>query len=104
MRDIGLKSLYICLGGGLTLGMGEKKSDFHMFDMCPDLIELFHITHTGPPRTLSKLHSTKYEIYSGGSPSTYVYCVVCYCVIAATHVRSVSCVFSHLYSLVDNSE
>ncbi len=30
-----------------------------------------------------------YEIYSGGGPSTFVYCVICYCVIAAPYVRSV---------------
>ncbi len=30
-----------------------------------------------------------YEIYSEGGPSTYVYCVVCYRVIAAPYVRSV---------------
>ncbi len=28
-----------------------------------------------------------YETYSGGGPSTYVYCVVCHCVIAAPYVR-----------------
>ncbi len=30
-----------------------------------------------------------YEIYSGGDPFMYVYCMVCYCVIAAPCVRSV---------------
>ncbi len=30
-----------------------------------------------------------YEIYSGGGPSTYIYCVVCYCVMSAPYVRSV---------------
>ncbi len=30
-----------------------------------------------------------YEIYSGGAPSTYIYCMVCYRVIAAPYVRSV---------------
>ncbi len=30
-----------------------------------------------------------YEIYSGGGSSMYVYCMVCYCVIAAPYVRSV---------------
>ncbi len=29
-----------------------------------------------------------YEIYSGGGPSTYIYCMVCYQVIAAPYVRS----------------
>ncbi len=30
-----------------------------------------------------------YEIYSGSAPSTYIYCVVYYCVITALNVRSV---------------
>ncbi len=45
-----------------------------------------------------------YEIYSGGGPSTYVYCVVCYYVIAAPYVRSVGDVFAYLYTLDDASE
>ncbi len=45
-----------------------------------------------------------YEIYSGGGPATYVYCVVCYCVIAAPYVRSVGHVFTYLYTLDDDSE
>ncbi len=45
-----------------------------------------------------------YEIYSGASPSTYVYCVVYYCVIVAPHVRSVGHVFVYLYTLDDDSE
>ncbi len=45
-----------------------------------------------------------YEIYSGGSPFTYVYCVVCYCVIAAPYVRSVGRVFKYIYTLDDDLE
>ncbi len=45
-----------------------------------------------------------YEMYSGVGPSTYVYCVVCYCVIVALYVRSVGHVFAYLYTLDDNSE
>ncbi len=44
-----------------------------------------------------------YQIYSGGCPSTYVYCVVCYRVIAAGYVKK-CCVFAHCYTLADNSE
>ncbi len=35
-----------------------------------------------------------YEIYSGGGPSKYVNCVVCYRVIVAPYVRSVGHVFA----------
>ncbi len=45
-----------------------------------------------------------YEIYGGGCPSTYVYCVVCYRVIVAPYIRSVGHVFTYLYTLDDNSE
>ncbi len=45
-----------------------------------------------------------YEIYSGGGPSKYVYCVVCYRVIVAPYVRSVGHVFAYLYTLDDDSE
>ncbi len=45
-----------------------------------------------------------YEIYSGGGSSTYVYCVVCYCVIVTPYVRSVCHVFAYLYTLDDDSE
>ncbi len=45
-----------------------------------------------------------YEIYSGDGPSRYVYCVVCYRVIAAPYVRSVGHVFTYLYTLDDDSE
>ncbi len=45
-----------------------------------------------------------YEIYSGGGPSTYVYCVVCYRVIVAPYVRSVGHVFAYIYTLDDDSE
>ncbi len=45
-----------------------------------------------------------YEIYSGGGPSTYVYWVVCYCVIVALCVRSVGHVFAYLYTLHDDLE
>ncbi len=45
-----------------------------------------------------------YEIYSEGGPSTYVYCMVCYCVIAAPYVRSVGQVFTYLYTLDDDLE
>ncbi len=41
-----------------------------------------------------------YEIYSGGGPSTNVYCVVYYHVIAAPGIRSVGCVFAHLLLLM----
>ncbi len=34
----------------------------------------------------------------------YVYCVVCYRVIAAPYVRSVGHVFAYLYTLDDDSE
>ncbi len=44
------------------------------------------------------------EIYRGGGPSMYVYCVVCYCVIVAPYVKSVSHIFVYLYTLEDNSE
>ncbi len=44
-----------------------------------------------------------YEIYSGGGPSTYVYCVVCYRVIVAPYVRSVGHVFAYAYTLDDDS-
>ncbi len=39
-----------------------------------------------------------YKIYSGGGPSMYLYCVVCYCVIAAPYVRSV--VSLHIVTLL----
>ncbi len=45
-----------------------------------------------------------YEIYSGGGPSTYVYCVVCYRVLVAPYLRSVGHVFAYLYTLDDDSE
>ncbi len=45
-----------------------------------------------------------YEIYSGGGPSMYIYCVVCYRVIVAPYVRSVGHVFAYLYTLDDDSE
>ncbi len=45
-----------------------------------------------------------YEIYSGGGPSMYAYCVVCYHVIAAPYIRSVGDVFAYLYTLDDDSE
>ncbi len=50
----------------------------------------------------SKFHTQQvvsYEIYSGGGPSTYIYCVVCYRVIAAAYVRSVGHVF-HTFTLL----
>ncbi len=62
VRDIGLKLLSICLGC-VTLGMGETFADFPMTGMCPDLIELFDMAHTGPPSTPARLHSTQF-----GSP------------------------------------
>ncbi len=37
-----------------------------------------------------------YEIYSGGGPITYVYCVGYYCMIVAPCVRSVGHVFTYL--------
>ncbi len=45
-----------------------------------------------------------YEICSGGGPSTYVYSLICYCVIVAPYVRSVGHVFAYLYTLDDDSE
>ncbi len=45
-----------------------------------------------------------YEIYSGDGPFTYVYCVVCYRVIAAAYVRRVNHIFAYLYTLDDDSE
>ncbi len=45
-----------------------------------------------------------YEIYSGGGPSMYIYCVVCYRVIVAPYVKSVGHVFAYLYTLDDNLE
>ncbi len=44
------------------------------------------------------------ELNSGGGPSTYGYCVVCYRVIVAPHVRSVGHVFAYLYTLDYNSK
>ncbi len=43
-----------------------------------------------------------YEIYSGGGPSMYTYCVVCYHV--TPYVRSIVHVFTYLYNLDDDSE
>ncbi len=34
----------------------------------------------------------------------YIYCVVCYCVIVAPHVRSVGHVFAYIYTLNDDLE
>ncbi len=34
----------------------------------------------------------------------HVYCVICYCIISAPYVRSVGCVFLHIYTLADDSE
>ncbi len=45
-----------------------------------------------------------YEIYSGGGPSMYIYCVVSYCVTVAPYVRSVGHVFAYLYTFNDDSE
>ncbi len=39
-----------------------------------------------------------------GRPYMYIYCVVCYHVIAAPYVRSVGHVFAYLYTLDDDSE
>ncbi len=39
-----------------------------------------------------------YEIYSCGGPSTYIYCVVCYLMIAALCDRNIGGIFSPLYS------
>ncbi len=36
--------------------------------------------------------------------ATYVYCVVCYHMIAAPHVRSIGHVIAHHYTLDDDSE
>ncbi len=40
-----------------------------------------------------------YEVYSGGGPSTYVYCV-----ITTPYVRSIGRVFANIYTLVDDLE
>ncbi len=45
-----------------------------------------------------------YEIINIPSLTTYVYCMVCYCVIAAPYVRSVGHVFAHRYPLDADSE
>ncbi len=45
-----------------------------------------------------------YEIYSGGGPSMYVYCVVCYRLIVAPYVRSVGHVNEYLYTIDDDSK
>ncbi len=34
----------------------------------------------------------------------YIYCVVCYCVIGAPHVRRIGHVFAYLYTIDDDSE
>ncbi len=46
----------------------------------------------------------KYMYIVESGPSTYIYCVVCYHMIAAPCVRRVGCVFAHLYTLVDDLE
>ncbi len=68
--------------------LNEKKT----FYKCSKLINIGN--------TSTILSGLAYEIYSGGGPSTYVYCVVCYRVI----VRSVCHVFAYLYTLDDDSE
>ncbi len=45
-----------------------------------------------------------YEIFSGGGPSTYVYCVVCYRVTVAPYIRSVGHVCAYFYTLDDDLE
>ncbi len=56
------------------------------------------------PATVVVCSGLIYEIYSGGGPSMYIYCVVCYPVIAAAYVRSVGCVFAYIYILAYDSE
>ncbi len=51
---------------------------------------------------LSLVLCVTYEIYSEGGPSMYIYCMVCYCVIAAPCIRSVSCVCAYFYTFDDN--
>ncbi len=48
--------------------------------------------------------SPYYEIYSRSGPAMYIYCVVCYCVIVSPYLRSVGFVFAYCYILVDDSE
>ncbi len=50
------------------------------------------------------MNSLDYEIYSGRVPSTYVYCVVCYRVIDSPISRMCCHVFTHCYTLDDDSE
>ncbi len=48
-----------------------------------------------------------YEIYSGGGPSLYVYCVVCCHMMAAPYssiCKKCCCVFTHHYTLDDDLE
>ncbi len=46
------------------------------------------------------IHSgLEYEIYSGGGPSLYLYCVVCYHVIWGPCLRSGGCIFIILFMI-----
>ncbi len=54
--------------------------------------------------SVKKIDNWSHILYSGGGPSTYVYCVVCYHVIVGPYVRSVGHVFAYLYTLDDDSE
>ncbi len=44
-----------------------------------------------------------YEIYSGGTPSIYIYCMVCYHAIAARISKNSFHVFVHCFTLDDDS-
>ncbi len=65
------------------------------------MLSTFYDRYCNPGQIMSGL---AYEIYSGGGPSTYVYCVVCYHLMVAPYVRSVGHVFAYLYTLDDDSE
>ncbi len=72
---------------------------FLFFSLC--LLLLLVSLDIDPVLFVLELHK-KYT--DGGGPSAYVYCVVCYRVIAAPYVRSVGYVFAYLYTLDDDSE
>ncbi len=86
---ISCNNIYLMLGFIVTITV------IYVMPLLPSFEEL---------AILSCLFGLPYEIYSGGGPSTYVYCVVCYCVIVAPYVRSVAHVFAYLYTLDDDSE
>ncbi len=70
----------------------------HMIGHCTQLV----VVSTYVFQILFYLFWTYKWKYSASGPSTYVYCVVSYRVMAATCVTSAGCVFAHLYTLVDD--